>query len=120
MKNKNQFYSLKNLKDLLSKLSNYDHYHIFLTTEVENDLNFIEIIKNYPILSLNDFNNSNFIKEKELNNVIMILDGFDYENWISVIKSSYKVITPESGCTHVAAAFKVPVTVIYNANNLPE
>ena len=30
------------------------------------------------------------------------------------------MITPECGCTHIAAACKVPVNIIYDPKNYPE
>ena len=50
----------------------------------------------------------------------MILDNLDYKSWIRVIYSSSAVITPECGCTHIAAACKIPVNVIYDPSNYPE
>ena len=55
-----------------------------------------------------------------LKNNITILDKLSYENWIHVIYSSSQVITPECGCTHISAACKIPVNIIYDADNLPD
>ena len=41
-----------------------------------------------------------------------------YKNWVKVLYSSYKIITPECGCSHLGAACKVPISIIYNADNL--
>ena len=50
----------------------------------------------------------------------IILDNLDYDLWLRVIHSSSLVITPECGCTHVAAACKTPVNIIYDPHNCPE
>ena len=42
---------------------------------------------------------------------------FNYTNWIKVIYSSKQVITPECGCTHISAACKTPVIIIYDPYN---
>ena len=51
---------------------------------------------------------------------IIILDNLDYNSWVRVIYSSSVVITPECGCSHIAAACKTPVNIIYDPNNYPE
>ena len=53
-------------------------------------------------------------------NNIIILDNLDYNSWVKVIYSSSAVITPECGCTHISAACKIPVNIIYDPSNLPE
>ena len=50
----------------------------------------------------------------------IILDNLDYDSWLWVIYSSSVVITPECGCTHVAAACKIPVNIIYDPSDYPE
>ena len=44
----------------------------------------------------------------------------DYNLWIKVIYSSSTIITPECGCSHIAAAYKIPVNIIYGPKNHPE
>ena len=42
------------------------------------------------------------------------------KNWLQVIYSSKQIITPECGILHLAAACKIPVTIIYDSNYYPE
>ena len=57
---------------------------------------------------------------KNLKDNITIFDRLNYGNWINTIYSSKYVITPECGCSHISAACKIPVIIIYDADNLPE
>ena len=41
-------------------------------------------------------------------------------DWNKTIYSSKKVITPECGCSHIAAANRIPVNIIYDPMNNPE
>ena len=116
----NKYYNINNFNELINKLLQKNQYVFFLTTEKENDENFIEITKKFRPLELNGLNEENTKNLKTTNNNVFILDNYKYSDWISVIKQSKHIITPESGCTHIAAAFKVPVTVIYNSDNAPD
>ena len=115
----NNYYNSEDLHELISKIKNNKKYTFFLTTEKTNDRNFYDIINKYMHLYPKDFIYTESTKEK-LNGNIFILDNYNYNDWISIIKQSNQVITPESGCTHVAAAFKIPVIIIYNDDNVPE
>ena len=51
---------------------------------------------------------------------ISICSNFDFENWSSLINQADYVITPESGCTHIASLTRCKLSVIYDADNLPK
>ena len=50
---------------------------------------------------------------------ILLCDNFDFENWTSLIIKQTIVITPESGCTHIASLTSSKLCVIYDADNSP-
>ena len=50
---------------------------------------------------------------------ILICNNFNFENWTSLINQADFVITPESGCTHIASLTKCKLAVIYDSNNSP-
>jgi len=110
----NLFYSEDNLIELIFLIKK-EKCSIALTTEKQNQKIFKKIYDNFKIIS-----NTDFMNLKSIDNEILILDYLDYESWIKIINSSSIVITPECGCTHIAAACKVPVNIIYDPNNLPE
>ena len=116
----NEYYNINDLKKLIFSLKNKKKYIYFLTTEKLKDNKFKDITRNFIYLNNKDFFNRKLINKKIKKSNIFILDNYKYNNWISVIKQSFQVITPECGCIHVAAAFKVPVFVIYNISNYPE
>ena len=64
--------------------------------------------------------NEAFTNSKAMQNNTIILDNLDYDLWLWVIYSSSVVITPECGCSHIAAACKTPVNIIYDPKNYPE
>ena len=51
---------------------------------------------------------------------IIICNNFDFESWTSVINQADYVITPESGCTHIASLTKCKLAVIYDSDNSPK
>ena len=53
-------------------------------------------------------------------NKISICNDFNFENWTSLINQSDYVITPESGCTHIASLTSCKLCVIYDSDNLPK
>ena len=116
----NKYYDINDLINLISKLEKITKYVFFLTTENLNYEIFNSLISKHQEIKISDFNNTEIITTKLLKSNIFILKKLDYENWIQVIKCSKKIITPESGCTHIASAFKVHTIVIYNYDNLPE
>lgn len=116
----NDYYNINDIKKLIFNIKKNKKFFFFLTTEKLKDSKFKDITKKFPYLYKKDFLNRKLINKKINKSNIFILDYYKYNDWISIIKQSFQVITPESGCIHVAAAFKVPVIIIYNVNNLPE
>ena len=92
-----------------------EKFSIVLTTDNSTKNKFKKIYEKYKIIS-----KKNFKELKSIHNYIVILDNLDYDSWIKIIYSSNTVITPECGCTHIAAACKVPVNIIYDPKNYPE
>ena len=134
----NSFYSEHNFLELISSLNN-KNYKIILTTDHSTQNKFNKIYDYYKMISVIEFRNlidridSNKSdktsiqlinealtnhKSKQKNTII--LDNLDYNSWVRVIYSSSVVITPECGCTHVAAACKIPVNIIYDPSDYPE
>jgi ADP-heptose:LPS heptosyltransferase len=133
----NTFYSENNFLDLISSLIK-NNYKIILTTDYSTKNKFNKIYDCYKIISSIEFRNlideiddkepnktyiqlinNVFTNPKSKQNNVIILDNLDYNSWVRVIYSSSVVITPECGCTHIAAACKIPVNVIYDPNNYP-
>ena len=110
----NSFYSESDFLDLISSLEKKD-YSIFLTTDNSTQNKFVKIYNTYKIISNSELNNLGSIKD-----ISIILENLNFESWVKIIYSCSAVITPECGCTHVAAACKVPVNVIYDPENHPE
>ena len=50
---------------------------------------------------------------------ILICNNFNFEDWTSLLNQADYVITPESGCTHIASLTKCKLAVIYDADNSP-
>ena len=98
----------------LIKLLTNEQFLVLLTTDKSTKYKFNKIYKYYKIISNNDFNNLKIIDE------ILILDNLEYDLWTKIIYSANNVITPVCGCSHIAAAMKTSVSIIYDANNLPE
>ena len=110
----NKYYNEENFLQLVLKLPKKLHTYV-LTTDNSTKHKFKKIYNTFKIL-----NNNDLISLKKLNNYITILDKLTYENWLRIIYSSNQVITPECGCSHISAACKIPVTIIYDSNNFPE
>jgi ADP-heptose:LPS heptosyltransferase len=134
----NSFYSENNLLELISSLNNKD-CKVILTTDHSTQYKFKKIYDYYKIISGIEFrdltdgidnNGSNkqsiqlineaFTNSKSMQKNTIILDNLDYDLWVRVIYSSSAVITPECGCSHIAAACKTPVNIIYDPSNHPE
>ena len=134
----NSFYSENNLLELISSINN-KNFKVILTTDHSTQNKFKKIYDCYKMISGIEFRNlieridnngSNkkyiqlineaFTNSKSMQKNTIILDNLDYDSWLRVIYSSSLVITPECGCTHVAAACKTPVNIIYDPNNYPE
>lgn len=110
----NNHYTEKNLIDLISLLCK-KKYFVIMTTEFYFKNKFKKIFSEYKVVSNSIFNNLKLYK----NNPI-IFDKLDYNSWLKTIYSATTVITPECGCTHISAACKTPVNVIYDKENYPE
>ena len=135
----NSFYSENNLLELISSINN-KNCKVILTTDHSTQDKFKKIYDCYKMISGMEFKNltdridnngSNkqsmqlineaaFTSSKSMQKNTIILDNLDYVSWLWVIYSSSVVITPECGCSHVAAACKTPVNIIYDPNNYPE
>ena len=110
----NSFYSENDFLDLISLLSK-EEYSVVLTTDNSTKNKFKKIYEKYKIIS-----KQNFDELKSTQNNIVILDNLNYDSWIKIIYSSNAVITPECGCSHIAAACKIPVNIIYDPENHPD
>ena len=134
----NSFYSENNLLELISSINN-KNCKVILTTDHSTQDKFKKIYDYYKMISGIEFRNltdtidnngSNknsiqliseaFTNNKSIQKNTIILDNLDYDSWVRVMYSSSVVITPECGCSHVAAACKTPVNIIYDPNNYPE
>ncbi len=107
----NNYYAEENFIDLLKLLSEKDTL-VYLTTDETTKYKFSKI-----------FNTIDMVEdpidiEKSKKN-ILICNNFDFENWTSLINQADFVITPESGCTHIASLTKCKLAVIYDSNNFP-
>ena len=110
----NKNYSEKNFIDLI--LSLFDkNFSVLMTTDNTTRNIFKKIFVKYKVISERDIENIKILKNQAL-----IIDNLKYFSWLKVIYSSSFVITPECGCSHIAAACKVPVNIIYGPYNLPD
>jgi len=107
----NDYYSEENFNDLL-KLLNEKNIFIYLTTDETTKNKFSKIFETFDVLK--DPGN---IQKK--NKSILICNNFNFENWTSLINQADYVITPESGCTHIASLTNCKLAVIYDSNNSP-
>jgi len=107
----NDYYSEDDFIDLL-KLLNKKNISIYLTTDETTKNKFSKIFEIYNTVE------SPIKIEKSAKN-ILICNNFDFENWTSLINQADYVITPESGCTHIASLTKCKLAVIYDADNSP-
>tara|TARA_Y100000590_G_C15576910_1_gene960807 strand:+ start:69 stop:1076 length:1008 start_codon:yes stop_codon:yes gene_type:complete len=110
----NSHYSERNLIELISLLYK-KKYFVIMTTDFTSKNKFKKIFKNYKIISNSSFNNFQSFKQNPI-----IFNKLDYGAWLKTIYSVSVVITPECGCTHISAACKIPVNIIYDRNNYPE
>ena len=107
----NDYYSEENFNDLL-KLLNEKNILIYLTTDETTKNKFNKIFETFDILK----DPSNIQKN---NKSILICNNFNFENWTSLINQADYVITPESGCTHIASLTKCKLAIIYDSDNFP-
>ena len=107
----NDYYSEDDFIDLL-KLLNKKNISMYLTTDETTKNKFSKIFEIYNTVE------SPIKIEKSAKN-ILICNNFDFENWTSLINQADYVITPESGCTHIASLTKCKLAVIYDTDNSP-
>ena len=108
----NDYYSEDDFENLLRKLKE-KNISIYLTSDETTKNKFKKIFDTFLIFDdpKNLINNSDSIS---------ICNNFDFENWTSLINQADYVITPESGCTHIASLTKCKLAVIYDTNNSPK
>ena len=107
----NNYYSEENFNDLL-KLLNEKEILIYLTTDETTKNKFNKIFETFDVVE----DPSDIQKSKKS---ILICNNFNFENWTSLLNQADYVITPESGCTHIASLTKCKLAVIYDADNSP-
>ena len=107
----NDYYSEDKFNDLL-KLLNEKNISIYLTTDETTKNKFSKIFETFDVVK-DPINIQNNKKN------ILICDNFNFENWTSLINQADYVITPESGCTHIASLTECKLAVIYDVDNSP-
>jgi ADP-heptose:LPS heptosyltransferase len=107
----NNYYSEENFNDLLKLLNEKDIF-IYLTTDETTKNKFRNIFETFDVME-----DPSKIQKSEKN--ILICNNFNFENWTSLLNQADYVITPESGCTHIASLTKCKLAVIYDADNSP-
>jgi ADP-heptose:LPS heptosyltransferase len=107
----NDSYSEENFNDLL-KLLNEKDILIYLTTDETTKNKFSKIFEMFDVVE-------DPINLQKNTKSILICNNFNFEKWTSLINQADYVITPESGCTHIASLTKCKLAVIYDANNSP-
>ena len=107
----NDYYSEENFNDLL-KLLNEKNILIYLTTDETTKNKFNKIFETFDVLK-------DPSKIQKNNKSILICNNFNFENWTSLINQADYVITPESGCTHIASLTKCKLAIIYDSDNSP-
>ena len=107
----NNYYSEENFNDLL-KLLNEKEILIYLTTDETTKNKFNKIFETFDAVE----DHSDIQKSEKS---ILICNNFNFEDWTSLLNQADYVITPESGCTHIASLTKCKLAVIYDADNSP-
>ena len=107
----NNYYSEENFNDLL-KLLNEKEVLIYLTTDETTKNKFNKIFETFDAVE-----DPSDIQKSEKS--ILICNNFNFEDWTSLLNQADYVITPESGCTHIASLTKCKLAVIYDADNSP-
>ena len=107
----NNYYSENNFKQLLELLI-YKNISVYLTTDETTKNKFSKVFDNYDAVE------DPYSIEKSKKN-ILICKNFNFKSWTSLINQANYVITPESGCTHIASLTKCKLAVIYDSDNSP-
>jgi len=108
----NNYYDENDFLELIKSLEL--KFNLIMTSDETTTKKFMRIYENFKIIKNNQFKNFNKL------NATTIFENMNFENWIQLILSSKLVITPECGCTHVAALCKVPSKIIYDPENEPD
>ena len=108
----NYYYEEEDFENLL-KLLKKKNISIYLTSDETTKNKFNKIFDNFNVVD----NSKNLLKSRDN---ILICNNFDFENWTSLINQADYVITPESGCTHIASLTKCKLAVIYDSDNFPK
>ena len=108
----NNYYSEDDFEDLLRSLKD-KNLSIYLTSDETTKNKFSKIFDLYPV-----FDDPNNLLQNTKD--ISICNNFNFENWTNLINQADYVITPESGCTHIASLTSCKLSVIYDADNSPK
>jgi len=108
----NSYYVEDDFENLLKLLKN-KNILIYLTSDETTKNKFRKIFSVFPVVD----DPKDLLKNNEN---IIICNNFDFENWTSLINQADYVITPESGCTHIASLTKCKLAVIYDSDNSPK
>ena len=107
----NDYYSEDDFNNLLKLLNEKDIF-IYLTTDETTKNKFSKIFDTYDAVE-----DPSDVQKSKKN--ILICNNFNFENWTSLLNQADYIITPESGCTHIASLTKCKLAVIYDADNSP-
>ena len=108
----NKSYNEIDFLELVDRLKS--KYDLLLTSDETTRKKFKLIYEKFPII-----NNNNFLNF-DSNTQVNILDNLNFDNWVQSIYLSSLVITPECGCSHIAALCQIPLKIIYELENKPE
>jgi len=108
----NNYYSEDDFEDLLRLLKD-KNLSIYLTSDETTKNKFSKIFDLYPV-----FDDPNNLLQNTKD--ISICNNFNFENWTNLINQADYVITPESGCTHIASLTNCKLSVIYDTDNSPK
>lgn len=86
---------------------------LVMTTDYSSNRKFKKIYTKYKVIKSNWFEHLDDSK-------IVILDNMQFDDWVKMIQISSYIITPESGCVHIAGLTNNKLCIIYNAENYPE
>ena len=109
----NKYYNEEDFIDLINQLHD-KKILIYLTSDETSRDKFKIIFNKYLIINNDEFSN------EKLSDKITIFDNLNFNKWVELINLSKYVITPESGCTHIASLCQNQLTVIYDPDNVPE
>ena len=104
---------LQEIGGLIKKAREERNISIYLTSDETTKNKFRKIFDIFPVVD-----DPKDLHKSKRN--IIICNNFDFENWTSIINQADYVITPESGCTHIASLTKCKLAVIYDSDNSPK